>query len=121
MDNKLKNSVLFSLAQLLDENRDKILEANEADARAFPDMDESMMDRLKVDDQKIDGMIRSLHEVAAQPNPEGRVLHEWVRPDGLRIFNRTVPLGTILIIYESRPDVTLKPVATPLKQATPYC
>ena len=115
MDNKLKNSVLFSLAQLLDENRDKILEANEADARAFPDMDESMMDRLKVDDQKIDGMIRSLHEVAAQPNPEGRVLHEWVRPDGLRIFNRTVPFGTILIIYESRPDVTIEAGATAFK------
>ena len=115
MDSKLKNSVLFSLAELLEANRAKIMEANEADARAFPDMDESMMDRLKVDNNKIDGMIRSLNEVAAQADPEGRVLHELVREDGLRVFNRTVPFGTILIIYESRPDVTIEAGATAFK------
>ena len=79
MDSKLKNSVLFSLAELLEVNRDKIMEANGADARAFPEMDDSMMDRLKVDNSKIDGMIRSLKEVASQPDPEGRILHELVR------------------------------------------
>lgn len=76
MDSKLKNSVLFSLAELLEANRAKIMEANEADARAFPDMDESMMDRLKVDNNKIDGMIRSLNEVAAQADPEGSKIKE---------------------------------------------
>ena len=115
MDSKLKNSVLFSLAGLLERNRKKIMEANEADARAFPDMDESMMDRLRVDNNKIDGMIRSLEEVAAQADPEGRMLYEFVRPDGLSVSNRTVPFGTILIIYESRPDVTIEAGATAFK------
>lgn len=115
MDSKLKNSVLFSLAGLLERNRKKIMEANEADARAFPDMDESMMDRLRVDNNKIDGMIRSLDEVAAQSDPEGRMLYEFVRPDGLSVSNRTVPFGTILIIYESRPDVTIEAGATAFK------
>lgn len=115
MDSKLKNSVLFSLAELLDSNREKIIEANKADVQAFPDMDVSMMDRLKVDNNKIDGMIRSLNEVAAQPDPEGKVLHELIREDGLRVSNRTVPFGTILIIYESRPDVTIEAGATAFK------
>ncbi|MGI6573669.1 MAG: glutamate-5-semialdehyde dehydrogenase [Fermentimonas sp.] len=115
MGSDVKNSVLFALAALLGANRKKIIEANEKDGRAFPDMDASMRDRLKVDDRKIDGMIRSLEEVAAMADPEGRVLYEFERPDGLRILNRTVPFGTILIIYESRPDVTIEAGATAFK------
>ncbi len=91
------------------------MEVNETDVQTFPDMDASMKDRLKVDDRKIDGMIRSLEEVAAMVDPEGRILYEFERPDGLRIFNRTVPFGTILIIYESRPDVTIEAGATAFK------
>jgi len=82
---------------------------------AFPNMDDSMKDRLKVDEQKIDAMIRSLEEVAKQPDPEGKTIYEFVREDGLRIINRTVPFGTILIIYESRPDVTIEAAATAFK------
>lgn len=115
MDSKVKNSVLFSLAALLEANREAIIKSNEKDQQAFPDMDESMRDRLKVDQHKIDGMIQSLNEVAAQADPEGRVLHELVREDGLQVFNRTVPFGTILIIYESRPDVTIEAGATAFK------
>lgn len=115
MNIKLKNSVLLSLSELLNKNRKKIMEANEADKLAFPDMDDSMIDRLIVDNSKIDAMIRSLKEVASQSDPEGRVLYEFERPDGLRISNRTVPFGTILIIYESRPDVTIEAGATAFK------
>lgn len=115
MGNDIKNNVLFALAALLEANRGKIMEANEADALAFPDMDASMKDRLKVDDRKIDGMIRSLDEVAKMADPEGRILYEFERPDGLQILNRTVPFGTILIIYESRPDVTIEAGATAFK------
>ena len=74
MDSDIKNNVLFTLAALLETNRGKITEANKADVRTFPNMDASMRDRLKVDDRKIDGMIRSLEEVAAMADPEGRVL-----------------------------------------------
>lgn len=115
MKNEQKNNVLFSLAQLLDLNREKIIEANKVDMHAFPGMDESMEDRLRVDEKKIDGMIRSLEEVASQPDPEGKNLYEFVREDRLRIVNQTVPFGTILIIYESRPDVTIEAAATAFK------
>lgn len=115
MNTEQKNNVLLSLAQLLELNRGNIKEANEADMQAFPGMDDSMKDRLKVDDKKIDGMIRSLEEVASQPDPEGKILYEFVREDRLRIVNQTVPFGTILIIYESRPDVTIEAAATAFK------
>lgn len=115
MDNEQKNDVLFFLAHLLEVNREKIIEVNNTDMDTFPGMDESMTDRLKVDNKKIDGMIRSLEEVASQSDPEGKVLYEFVREDGVKITNRTVPFGTILIIYESRPDVTIEAAATAFK------
>lgn len=115
MEVKLKNSVLSSLAQLLETNREKIMEANKADMHTFPNMDDSIKDRLRVDEKKIDGMIRSLEEVASQPDPEGKTLYEFVREDRLHVVNQTVPFGTILIIYESRPDVTIEAAATAFK------
>ena len=115
MELKLKNKVLTTLSDLLHQNRDGIIEANGNDIEAYPDMDESMKDRLKVDDSKIDGMINSLKEVSHQVDPEGKVLYNHLREDGLRVINKTVPFGTILIIYESRPDVTIEAAATAFK------
>ena len=115
MELKLKNKVLTTLSDLLHQNRDGIIEANGNDIEAYPDMDESMKDRLKVDDSKIDGMINSLKEVSHQVDPEGKVLYNHTREDGLRVINKTVPFGTILIIYESRPDVTIEAAATAFK------
>lgn len=115
MKSAKKNSVLSTLAELLKQRGDEIIHANATDMDAFPDMDASMRDRLKVDGKKIDAMIRSLEEVAAQADPEGKVLYEHTREDGLHIENRTVPFGTILIIYESRPDVTIEAAATAFK------
>ena len=100
----LKNYVLSTLAELLKQHKGEIIDANSADIRSFPDMDDSMKDRLKVDEKKIEGMIQSLNEVIEQPDPENKELYSFTREDGLRIINKTVPFGTILIIYESRPD-----------------
>lgn len=110
-----KNNVLSTLATLLKLRSDEIIHANEADMEAYPDIDASMRDRLKVDNKKIDGMIQSLVEVADQPDPEGKILYHHIREDKLCIENRTVPFGTILIIYESRPDVTIEAAATAFK------
>ena len=110
-----KNNVLLGLADLLKRNKSEILRKNALDMDSFADMDESMKDRLKVDKNKVDGMIRSLREVAEQEDPEGRILYDFTRSDGLRIVNRSVPFGTILIIYESRPDVTIEAAATAFK------
>ncbi|MFA5695822.1 MAG: glutamate-5-semialdehyde dehydrogenase [Proteiniphilum sp.] len=115
MKSSQKNNVLRTLAELLKRQGDEIIHANGVDMDAFPDMDASMRDRLKVDETKIEGMIRSLEEVAAQADPEGKVLYQRTREDGLQIENRTVPFGTILIIYESRPDVTIEAAATAFK------
>lgn len=115
MKNELKNSVLYALATRLQLHSERIIQANNADLHAYPDMDESMRDRLKIDGEKIESMIRSLEEVAIQPDPEDRTLYEFVREDRLRIVNRTVPFGNILIIYESRPDVTIEAAATAFK------
>lgn len=115
MELELKNKVLTTLSDLLHKNRTGIIEANVKDINTYPDMDESMKDRLKVDDTKIDGMIKSLFEVAKQVDPEGKVLYNYKREDGLKVMNKTVPFGTILIIYESRPDVTIEAAATAFK------
>ena len=115
MKSSKKNKVLSTLAQLLNSRSDEIMRANGADMEAFPHMDASMHDRLKIDDNKIAGMIHSLEEVAAQADPEGKILYQHTREDGLKIENRSVPFGTILIIYESRPDVTIEAAATAFK------
>lgn len=110
-----KNNVLINLAELLKKNRPEILRQNQLDMNSFSDMDESMRDRLKVDEDKVEGMIRSLLEVASQDDPEGKVLYEFIREDDMKVVNRTVPFGNILIIYESRPDVTIEAAATAFK------
>lgn len=115
MEDMQKNNVLLVLSELLRLHRKEIMQANRYDISAFPDMDVSMRDRLTTDEKKIDGMIRSLADVAAQPDPEGKLLYEYRHADGLHVVNRTVPFGTILIVYESRPDVTVEAAATAFK------
>lgn len=115
MQTILKNKVLIRLSEIISSRESEILAANRQDLNAFPDMDASTKDRLKVDEKKIGGMIQSLRDVAELPDPEGKILYRYTRPDGLRIENRNVPFGTILIIYESRPDVTIEAAATAFK------
>lgn len=115
MQTILKNKVLIRLSEIISSHENEILAANRQDLNAFPDMDASTKDRLKVDEKKIGGMIQSLRDVAELPDPEGKILYGYTRPDGLRIENRSVPFGTILIIYESRPDVTIEAAATAFK------
>jgi len=115
IDSIQKNKVLLRLSEILQQNRLRIIDANLLDRSALIDTDESMQDRLKVDDTKIDGMSRSLKEVAQMDEPVGKLLYDFTREDGLHIENRTVPFGTILIIYESRPDVTIEAAATAFK------
>ena len=110
-----KQEVLQRLAELLNGERADILNANEADLAACPPDDAVIVDRLKVSDAKIDAMIRSVENVRAQPDPEGYIISSRVREDGLRIENRKVPFGTVLIIYEARPDVTIEAAAIAMK------
>ena len=103
-----KNQVLQSMIRLLDERRDEILNANQKDLDAFERDDQALYDRLVVDSRKVDDMIRSVREVEAQDDPVGKIKYERTLDTGLRVINKTAPFGTIMIIYESRPDVTIE-------------
>lgn len=115
MNAELIDQVLKTLARLLAENRTQILEANKLDIDACPKEDAVIYDRLKVDAAKIEKMIASIKNVLAAPSPIGRVISTHVRRDNLKIKNKAVPFGTILIIYEARPDVSIEAAIIALK------
>ncbi|MEC3880376.1 glutamate-5-semialdehyde dehydrogenase [Parapedobacter sp. 10938] len=110
-----KNSVLSSMATIINDSRDAILTANQQDLDAFNREDRALYDRLVVDNAKVDGMIRAVQTVMDMPDPIGGVRSSGVLDNGLRIENRTAPFGTILIIYESRPDVTIEAAVVAFK------
>jgi glutamate-5-semialdehyde dehydrogenase len=103
-----KNKVLQSMVHLLDQERTSIIAANKKDLELFNKQDRAMYDRLIVDDQKVDGMIRSIKEVMLQDDPVAMIKSERILENGLKVQNRSAPFGTIMIIYESRPDVTIE-------------
>lgn len=108
LNTDIKNKVLDKVIELLDERREQIMAANKRDLEAFNKEDKAMYDRLIVDDKKVDGMIQAVQEVRDQDDPVGKVISEINKEDGLKIVNKTAPFGTIMIIYESRPDVTVE-------------
>ena len=103
-----KDAALHAAADLLTANAAAIVEANGRDvARAEADgMAAPLVDRLRLDEARIDAMAGGLRQVAALADPVGRISDGWVRPNGLRIERVHVPLGVVAIIYESRPNVT---------------
>ena len=115
LSTEIKNAVLTRMAELLDANREIIIAQNREEVEAYTGNDQSMRDRLKVNDKKVDGMIKSLHDVRAGADPEGVIRYAHTREDGLRIENKSVPFGNILIIYESRPDVTIEAASLAFK------
>ena len=104
-----KNQALDKLAAMLREQRGAIISANAADlerARAAG-MAGAFVDRLTLNDARIEAMARGVEEVAALPDPVGEVIASWRRPNGLEISQVRVPIGVIAIVYESRPNVTV--------------
>jgi glutamate-5-semialdehyde dehydrogenase len=100
--------VLLAMADALDKNVVPLQEANTLDmtAGAQLGLTVAMLERLKLDDKRIASMAKGLREVAALPDPVGRILDERVRPNGLKLRKITTPIGVVVIIYESRPNVT---------------
>jgi glutamate-5-semialdehyde dehydrogenase len=103
-----KNSCLLAMAAALEKNADAIKSANtlDLDAATKTGLSSAMLDRLKLDDKRIAAMAKGLREVAALPDPVGRILDERVRPNGLKLLKISTPIGVVVIIYESRPNVT---------------
>ena len=103
----IKNAALLAMADALETNADAILAANAIDvANAKNTLSEVMIDRLRLDVQRIHGMAQGIRDVAILPDPIGTILEETTLANGLKIIKKRVPLGVIGIIYESRPNVT---------------
>src|SRR5690606_13686139 len=103
-----RNKVLLSMARLVEKEKETILTANKIDLDKYSGNDLAMEDRLKVDDAKIEGMIHSLKHLASQEDPVGVERFNFTHDNGMQVYNRTASFGTVLIIYESRPDVTVE-------------
>ncbi|WP_084060560.1 glutamate-5-semialdehyde dehydrogenase [Cellulophaga tyrosinoxydans] len=103
-----RNKVLLTMAKLVASEKDVILQANKKDLDTYNGEDLAMEDRLKVNDSKIEGMILSLQQLANLPDPLGVARFNFTHDNGLHISNKTAPFGTVCIIYESRPDVTIE-------------
>ena len=103
-----KNKALTSAAQSLRDNMSTILAANVRDmaAEAEKGISAALLDRLKLNEERVEGMASGLEAIAALKDPVGDIIAEWDRPNGLEISRVRVPLGVIGIIYESRPNVT---------------
>jgi glutamate-5-semialdehyde dehydrogenase len=103
-----KNACLLAMADALERSAAAIKEANASDMEVGAKMglSSAMLDRLKLDGKRIAGMAKGLREVAALPDPVGRVMDERVRPNGLKLRKVSTPIGVVVIIYESRPNVT---------------
>jgi glutamate-5-semialdehyde dehydrogenase len=105
---EVKNNVLQSMIDQLAQRKDQIIEVNKKDLEAFSGDDQALYDRLIVDVAKVDDMIRAVREIKDQDDPVGKTITDATLDNGLRITNKTAPFGTIMIIYESRPDVTIE-------------
>lgn len=103
-----RNTVLNAMAKLVDAERKAILEANQKDLDAYQGADFAMCDRLLVNSAKIDAMILSLNQLEASLDPLGVERFAFAHENGMRVSNKTAPFGTVFIIYESRPDVTIE-------------
>jgi glutamate-5-semialdehyde dehydrogenase len=114
---KQKNQALIAAAEAIRAAQAPILAANDEDmkAGAAGSLTPAQMDRLKLDAKRIQAMAKGVAEVAALPDPVGRELARWQRPNGLDIARISTPIGVIAIIYESRPNVTADAGALCLK------
>lgn len=108
LDTEVKNRALQKAAEQLIADTDAILAANKKDIRKGEEnqMHPGMIDRLRLNKERIESMSEGLRQIAALPDPVGEVLDTNIRPNGLKITKVRVPLGVIGIIYESRPNVT---------------
>lgn len=113
----VKNAALMTMADALADHREVILEANRRDVGLAADngVPPHMVDRLSLNEKRIEAMREALVQVAQLPDPVGIVVSGWRRPNGLQINKVRVPIGVIGIIYESRPNVTVDAASLCLK------
>ncbi|WP_029551814.1 glutamate-5-semialdehyde dehydrogenase [Thermocrinis jamiesonii] len=116
---EVKNRTLLTAAELLDKKRDHIKEQNKKDVEyaVAQGLSPALIDRLVLNDKRIDGMIKVLKDVASLPDPVGEITRMWTLPNGLRVGRMRVPLGVIFIVYEARPNVTVEAASLCIKSS----
>jgi glutamate-5-semialdehyde dehydrogenase len=117
VDTATKNAALLSIAAALRERTAEILSANEADLTAGREasIGDALLDRLRLDEQRIEGIAAAVEAVAALGDPVGEVIDGYRLPNGLDVRKVRVPLGVIAVVYEARPNVTIDAAALCLK------
>lgn len=116
-DTQTKNHALSCIKQALIEQKQAVLDANAIDVKAGQDngLEASLLDRLVLNDARFDGMIASLDDVIALPDPVGEISQMTYRPSGIQLGKMRVPLGVVGMIYESRPNVTIEAASLAIK------
>ena len=110
-----RNTALLMMARMLREEPQAVMSANAKDMEEATELSTALRDRLLLNEKRLEDLAVAMEEIAALPDPLGRVLFEDTRPNGLYIRRITVPIGVIAVIYESRPNVTLDAAAMCLK------
>jgi len=103
-----KDAILLSVKEKLASRAAEIISENKRDLNLAKDLERAMYDRLVINDKKMKGMIKAVEDIIADSDPVGVDIYNFDHPNGMKVTNRTAPFGTILIIYESRPDVTIE-------------
>ena len=116
-DSNKKNAALLAIADLLESSMSTLIEENNKDLAAGKEkgLDDALLDRLALNEERIQGMAEGLRQIAALPDPVGAITDLTYQPSGLQIGKMRVPLGVIGIIYESRPNVTADAAALCMK------
>ena len=112
-----KVAILHAIASGIREHKSQLIQANAQDLKAAHDAGTAipLIKRLELNDKRINAMAEAVEQIAAQTDPVGQIIEGYVRPNGLRITKMRVPLGVILFIYESRPNVTSDAAALAIK------
>lgn len=113
---EMRRRALLEMAAAVDRRRAAVLAASAEDvARATDKLSAAMLDRLRLDDRRLDGMIAAIREIADAPDVLGRIEHREARPNGLHISRVRIPLGVVAMVYEARPNVTTDAAALCIK------
>jgi glutamate-5-semialdehyde dehydrogenase len=112
-----KTAALIRVAAMIRDSRQILIDANKLDIEAAQAaaLAQNLIERLKLNDKRIESMATAIEQIAAQTDPVGQIIEGYVRPNGLRVEKMRVPLGVVLFIYESRPNVTSDAAALCLK------
>ena len=104
-----KNNALISIARQIQQNKKLIIDANDLDVKAAQKngIDDALLDRLMLNDERLDSVVEGLHQISTLVDPIGQISEFKERPSGIKIGKMMVPLGVIGMIYESRPNVTV--------------